>query len=170
MWKQAGGHAIHMELSPGKSHAWTGWRMEVLSWSFPSHQRLSLLLSLEDPRLVRISLFHQENEANPLEKWINTGSLLWTQQFQCRSTTLGKVKGKPKCVTQSQSLLMKKYVPTGESRSTHPNHFFSPQSFLCLLYISLKGLRISRTAISVQGIASCSPTTKTSKELYLTFF
>lgn len=40
----------------------------------------------EDPRLASISLFLQENEANPLEKRINTDSLLWTQQFQCRST------------------------------------------------------------------------------------
>ena len=29
-----------------------------------------------DPRLARISLFLQENEANPLEKRINTDSLL----------------------------------------------------------------------------------------------
>ena len=30
----------------------------------------------EDPRLASISLFLQENEANPLEKRINTDSLL----------------------------------------------------------------------------------------------
>lgn len=31
---------------------------------------------IEDPRLARISLFLQENETNPLEKRINTDSLL----------------------------------------------------------------------------------------------
>lgn len=121
------------------------------------------------PRLVRISLFHHENEAKLIEKWINTDSLLWTQQFQCRSTTLGRVKGKPKRVTDPRACWWKQ-CPHWRIKKHTSKPLFSPQSFLCLLYISSKGLRVGRTAIFTQDIASCSPMTKTSKELYLTFF
>lgn len=105
---------------------------------------------LENPRLARIFVLHQKNEANALEKRKSTDFLLETQEFQCRSISLGRAKGKHKYVTLILGTGDGKNVPNGGSRKTHPNHLLSPQSFLCLLNISLKGLRICGTTMSMQ--------------------
>lgn len=97
----------------------------------------------EDPRLARISLFLQENEANPLEKRINTDSLLWTQQSQCRSIRMGRVKGKPKYVILILGPVdeKKKKNPLEDQEAYISTTFFQSPIFPMLPLHLLKGMK-----------------------------
>lgn len=79
---------------------------------------------LENPRLARIFVLHQKNEANALEKRKSTDFLLETQEFQCRSISLGRAKGKHKYVTLI--LGMEKMSPMEDQEKHIPTTFSVP--------------------------------------------